>query len=161
MTLASWRASYLMSKYYIRRITDYKINHLLSAEVTLYRPRFVILKTLCFACAMLTCVFFASLASVAIEHNCQVEECSRYEFVLLAMFWSFFFTSLMSARFVMLLILIYQRFASASTRLRCRCVPSCSQYALIALKKYGISYGVYKMIFHLKICAVAPFYEFP
>lgn len=35
-----------------------------------------------------------------------------------------------------LLVQIYQRYAPESLRRQCRCQPSCSEYALLALKKY-------------------------
>lgn len=31
---------------------------------------------------------------------------------------------------------LYQRYASEETRRKCRCMPSCSEYALLALDKY-------------------------
>lgn len=31
---------------------------------------------------------------------------------------------------------LYQRYASEETRRKCRCMPSCSEYALLALNKY-------------------------
>lgn len=150
-----------MSKYYVRRITNYKINHLLSAEVTLYRPKFVVLKILGFVGVLLLLVLGAFWGTIFMAHGRNIKECLPYEFLAVMLFWGVFFSALMSARFSILMIQLYQRYASASTRLRCRCTPSCSQYALIAFKKYGMSYGCYKMICHLKICERAPFYEFP
>ncbi len=49
-------------------------------------------------------------------------------------------------------ILVYQRFAPDSTRLRCVYTPSCSEYAVAALKKYGVIRGVPKIIARLKRC---------
>lgn len=150
-----------MSKYYVRRITNYKINHLLSAEVTLYRPKFVVLKILGFIGVLLLLVLGAFGETIFVAHGGNIEECSPHEFLVVVLFWGAFFVALMSAQFSILMIQLYQRYASASTRLRCRCIPSCSQYALIAFKKYGMSYGCYKMLYHLKMCERAPFYEFP
>ena len=149
------------SRYYVRRITDYKINHLLSAEVTLYRPKFVPLKIFVAVLILIALILLAVLATISIEHNGAIAECSQQELVFVSIFWLLFFFSLMAARFSILMILLYQRYAQASVRLRCRCVPSCSQYAIIAFKKYGVSYGFYKMIFHLKMCKMGPYYEFP
>ena len=151
----------MMSKYYVRRITNYKINHLLSAEVTLYRPKFVVLKIVGFLGVLLLLVLGASWGTLFMVHGRNIKECLSYEYWVVMVFWCVFFCALMSARFAILMIQIYQRYASASTRLRCRCIPSCSQYALIAFKKYGMSYGFYKMLYHLKMCKRAPFYEFP
>lgn len=49
-------------------------------------------------------------------------------------------------------ILLYQRFAPAETRLRCVFVPSCSEYAILALKRYGVIRGIPKIISRLKRC---------
>ncbi len=50
------------------------------------------------------------------------------------------------------LIMAYQRFAPARIRERCRYEPSCSQYAITALKKYGYFKGMYKAIKRLISC---------
>lgn len=34
------------------------------------------------------------------------------------------------------IVRLYQKYASESTRRRCHCMPSCSEYALLALDKY-------------------------
>lgn len=50
------------------------------------------------------------------------------------------------------LIKIYQRYASAETRLRCCMIPSCSEYAILALKKYGAIIGGVKTFRRLLRC---------
>lgn len=50
------------------------------------------------------------------------------------------------------LVKIYQRYARAEIRLRCCMTPSCSEYAIIALKKYGVIRGIIKTIKRLKRC---------
>ena len=49
-------------------------------------------------------------------------------------------------------IMVYQRFAPDETRLRCVFTPSCSEYAILALKKYGVVRGIPKIISRLKRC---------
>lgn len=49
-------------------------------------------------------------------------------------------------------ILVYQRFAPSKTRLRCVFQPSCSEYAILALKKYGVIRGIPRIISRLKRC---------
>lgn len=39
----------------------------------------------------------------------------------------------------------YQHYASKETRRRCLCVPSCSEYAILCLKKYGLIRALYKI----------------
>ncbi|MGM0648277.1 MAG: membrane protein insertion efficiency factor YidD [Bacteroidota bacterium] len=61
----------------------------------------------------------------------------------------FFFVSalvllLNSKRISILFIELYQHYASEQTRRRCTLKPSCSEYAILAIKKYGIIKGLYK-----------------
>ena len=36
----------------------------------------------------------------------------------------------------------YQHYASEATRRKCKCVPSCSEYAILCLKKYELVYAL-------------------
>lgn len=47
---------------------------------------------------------------------------------------------------------IYQRIAPRKIRLKCRFEPSCSQYMILAIEKYGIIKGVCKGIKRLSKC---------
>ena len=49
---------------------------------------------------------------------------------------------------------IYQRFAPDSLRNKCRFEPSCSEYMILAVEKYGVIKGVIKGIDRLKRCNV-------
>lgn len=49
-------------------------------------------------------------------------------------------------------ILVYQATAPDEVRLRCVFTPSCSEYALQALRKYGVLRGVPKIIGRLRRC---------
>lgn len=49
-------------------------------------------------------------------------------------------------------ILMYQRFAPAEVRRRCVFTPTCSQYAIQALERYGVIRGVPKIISRLRRC---------
>lgn len=39
----------------------------------------------------------------------------------------------------------YQHYAPEETRRRCKCVPSCSEYAILCLKKYELVYALRKI----------------
>lgn len=39
----------------------------------------------------------------------------------------------------------YQHYASEETRRKCKCVPSCSEYAILCLKKYELIYSLVKI----------------
>ncbi len=47
---------------------------------------------------------------------------------------------------------MYQRYAKAEVRLRCFMTPSCSEYAILAFRKYGAIVGGIKTIGRLKRC---------
>ena len=49
---------------------------------------------------------------------------------------------------------IYQRFAPDSLRNKCRFEPSCSEYMILALEKYGLFKGLSKGIDRMKRCNV-------
>lgn len=49
-------------------------------------------------------------------------------------------------------IKVYQRFAPAEVRRRCVFTPTCSQYAILALQRYGVVRGVPKIISRLRRC---------
>lgn len=63
---------------------------------------------------------------------------------------------------VILLIKIYQHTAPISIRSKCRFEPSCSNYMLICLKKYGLICGLKKGVKRLKRCNVSDGgYDYP
>ena len=55
-------------------------------------------------------------------------------------------------RILICVVRIYQRFAPASIRNKCRFEPSCSQYMILSLQKYGLWKGLRKGIDRLKRC---------
>lgn len=55
-------------------------------------------------------------------------------------------------RILICLVRIYQRFAPDSIRNKCRFEPSCSQYMILSLQKYGLRKGLSKGIDRLKRC---------
>lgn len=52
------------------------------------------------------------------------------------------------------LVRIYQRYAPDSIRNKCRFEPSCSEYMILALEKYGLVKGLFKGIDRLKRCNI-------
>lgn len=67
---------------------------------------------------------------------------------------SFLYLAVMAKRAVICLVQIYQRYAPASVRNKCRFEPSCSQYMILAIRKYGLLKGVPKGIRRLKRCNI-------
>lgn len=58
-------------------------------------------------------------------------------------------------RAIICLIRVYQRYAPDSVRNKCRFEPSCSQYMILSLQKYGICRGLLKGIRRLKRCNIS------
>ena len=58
--------------------------------------------------------------------------------------WSFIYFCIIGKRAVIWLIHLYQNKASDATRLRCVYEPSCSEYMILAIRKYGLLRGVIK-----------------
>ncbi len=53
---------------------------------------------------------------------------------------------------VVITVKMYQRFAPKKIRMRCRFEPSCSQYMILAVEKYGAIHGLVKGIKRLCKC---------
>lgn len=61
---------------------------------------------------------------------------------------------LTTKRMIICVIRIYQRYAPDSLRNKCRFEPSCSEYMILAIEKYGIIKGSRKGICRLKRCNI-------
>ena len=57
-----------------------------------------------------------------------------------------------SKKILITAIRIYQRFAPDAVRNKCRFEPSCSEYMILAVQKYGLPEGVRKGLDRLKRC---------
>ena len=55
-------------------------------------------------------------------------------------------------RILICFVRIYQRYAPASIRNKCRFEPSCSEYMILSLQKYGLWCGLKKGINRIKRC---------
>ena len=64
--------------------------------------------------------------------------------VVTAAVWSFVYCCIIAKRTIIWVIHLYQNKASDKTRLRCVFEPSCSEYMILAINKYGLIRGVLK-----------------
>lgn len=64
--------------------------------------------------------------------------------VVVALIWSLVYCCAIAKRAVIWLVHLYQNKASDKTRLRCVFEPSCSEYMILAIQKYGLIRGVMK-----------------
>lgn len=62
------------------------------------------------------------------------------------------YISLFAKRALIWLVHVYQHYAPDDVRLRCVFEPSCSEYMILAIKKYGVIRGVFKGIGRLLRC---------
>ena len=146
-------------KYSIRYIDNYKINSLLSLEQDLYRPDFpfrsILLHLACFffKILFLSFIFYYSFFLYYAEYP------DSFSIIFLVFFVFCFVAD--QKKLAVFCIRLYQRFAPASIRLKCCCEPSCSQYTIIALQKYGLLIGLLKGFIHYKRCKPPGLNEFP
>ncbi len=71
---------------------------------------------------------------------------------ILVAFLSFIYISVILKRALIWLVHLYQNKASDRTRLKCVFEPSCSEYMILSIKKYGSVIGVIKGIHRLFRC---------
>lgn len=58
--------------------------------------------------------------------------------VLYSLVWYFVSVLLVAKKACIGLIRLYQRYASEFTRRQCQCKPTCSEYSIMCLRKYGL-----------------------
>ncbi|OWV19401.1 hypothetical protein B7982_14125 [Fibrobacter sp. UWB2] len=96
------------------------------------------------------CHFWAFFSS-----NCRsfwTSENSIVFYIAVTIISFFIALSIFSKRILIGLIHVYQRYAPESRRRMCLFKPTCSEYALLALNKYGSIRGTIKTIDRLKRC---------
>lgn len=130
-------------------INDPIINRLTAPENKLYRPQINYVR------ASVNLLFFLSacLAISALFVFLDV----RKDWTLRDVFVVYLTVTSVGTFFCMKFIMVwfvrlYQRYANSETRLRCCFTPSCSEYAILAIKKYGAIYGVIKAIHRIRRC---------
>lgn len=122
-------------------------------ERELYRPDLTIgnllLKislviAITFASAFLLFNVLTKTISFSSSFERELNENHTYYFFLF--FSSFLFAVFLAflKRFIIELIRIYQHYAPDEVRRRCLFMPTCSEYSIIALEKYGVIFGLYK-----------------
>lgn len=72
--------------------------------------------------------------------------------VWLCLGWSAVYFALIARRALIWLVHLYQNKASDATRLKCVFEPSCSEYMILAVNKYGFLRGLFKGIRRLLRC---------
>lgn len=158
-------ASPASTRVIVRHINDPELNRLTAPEKSLFRP------PVSFARLARVAAFFigSSLAIsifgvIAYGHfeeaafsKTRVLTNSLIVFPVISLFGILFFLKPLLVQCV----LIYQRYADSSVRLRCCLKPSCSDYALLAIEKYGPIIGCAKTIARLRRCHPPTLVDYP
>lgn len=75
--------------------------------------------------------------------------------------YSLIYLSFIAKRAVIWLVHLYQNKAPDEVRLRCCMEPSCSEYMILAVQKYGVIKGVYKGTHRLFKCGDISGIDYP
>ncbi len=137
-------------------VNDPVINAATAPELKLVRPEVNYWKAL-----GVVSIFLVSVAAISIGYSIVWGSISSGRFrwtfsaeVVIKTFpWVLLIAFLFCSRFVLIwFVTLYQHYAKSETRLRCCFVPSCSEYAILAFKKYGTIVGGIKTIGRLRRC---------
>lgn len=146
-------------------INDPRINKLTAPENKLYRPKINFAKA---AVAVLLTVGITLILSGIILAILNYAGFMKIESNrIITAFFSVYgivqlIVLLFTLRYILIwLIRVYQRYAKSETRLRCCYTPSCSEYAILALKKYGLAVGTYKAVKRLLRCGPPGGIDYP
>lgn len=113
----------------------------------LIRPRIRWTRILLFVCLLLSGALgsYFFLTALSVSSGIALLVCLSGAAVVLLLFLK---------RIIICLVQIYQRYAPDSIRNKCRFEPSCSQYMILALRKYGLWKGLRKGIDRLRRCNI-------
>lgn len=146
-------------------INDPVINRMTAPENKLYRPQINFRKAAVnTGLVIILTLFISAIILFALSKS------SFYDIEnkgLLASFFSIYWkvqliVLLLTLKYILIwLIRVYQRYAKSETRLRCCYTPSCSEYAILALRKYGLVVGVAKAINRLLRCGPPGGIDYP
>jgi putative component of membrane protein insertase Oxa1/YidC/SpoIIIJ protein YidD len=75
--------------------------------------------------------------------------------------YSILYGAVIAKRAVIWMVHLYQNKASDETRLKCAFEPSCSEYMILAVRKYGVIRGVCKGIHRLRRCGKEHGIDYP
>ena len=113
----------------------------------LVRPHINWLKIICFVLLLLSGAALTFYASQNISESLTISIIAACAVFVLSVL-------LCGKRIAINMVKIYQRYAPASIREKCRFEPSCSEYMILSIEKYGLIKGVKKGINRLKRCHI-------
>lgn len=102
-------------------------------------------------------VFVVSVAAVYIA----VELIFGNYGIWAALAWAFIYLCVIAKRAIIWMVHLYQNKASDEIRLKCVYEPSCSEYMILAIEKYGLIRGVIKGCGRLLRCSPPGGIDYP
>ena len=107
---------------------------------------------LCTASVLMTVGFLTWLVLAVISQYHTVEMSYGAQFVLFYIVFLLIAMLIFAKHIVIFFIRLYQRYMPYDIRCNCLFVPNCSEYMVLAIKKYGVYKGVRKGINRLLRC---------
>lgn len=146
-------------------INDPVINRLTAPENKLYRPKISFVKATLvvigtvlatIGVSMLLALLFRKTGLFGFGNKSQLQ-------AFLGIYWiAQLLVLVLTLRYIIIwFIRVYQRYAKSETRLRCCYTPSCSEYVILALKKYGALVGGIKAVRRLLRCGPPGGIDYP
>jgi len=133
-------------------------NNNLQDEAKINRPRMHFLKTaLKFVCNILFGILCATVITIAIGNNAIFSE----TLIFLSLFYYAIICFNQRKNILKWFIRLYQFRAPAELRSKCQMVPSCSQYMILAVDKFGVINGVNKGVSRLRRCSEPSQIDYP
>ena len=146
-------------------INDPKTNKLTAPENKLYRPEIHFGKAVIITIStiFLTLLISWLITLVLIHRGIYNIEQNGQLAIFISIYWKIqLLVLLLTLKYIFIwFIRIYQRYAKSETRLRCCYTPSCSEYAILALKKYGLIFGSIKAVKRLLRCGPPGGIDYP
>ena len=146
-------------------INDPKTNKLTAPENKLYRPEIHFGKAVIITIStiFLTLLISWLITLVLIHRGIYNIEQNGQLAIFISIYWKIqLLVLLLTLKYIFILFIrIYQRYAKSETRLRCCYTPSCSEYAILALKKYGLIFGSIKAVKRLLRCGPPGGIDYP
>lgn len=153
------------TKKVLHYINNPETNKLTAPENKLYRPEIhfgkaaiVTISTICLTLFVSWCITLVFIH----QETYNAEQNSR-QAIFISIYWKVqILVLLLTLKYIFIwLIRVYQRYAKSETRLRCCYTPSCSEYAILALKKYGLIFGSIKAVKRLLRCGPPGGIDYP
>ena len=146
-------------------IHDPKTTKLTAPENKLYRPEIHFGKAVIITIStiFLTLLISWLITLVLIHRGIYNVEQNGQLAIFISIYWKIqLLVLLLTLKYIFIwFIRIYQRYAKPETRLRCCYTPSCSEYAILALKKYGLIFGSIKAVKRLLRCGPPGGIDYP